>query len=498
MFCAQCGTKLPEGAKFCPECGAAVKIQPAEAGMPGAGIDQDIQQVDKGGAALGSLQAEENSHPQVGGERRYGDDVRGDKQEIHTQGGAFVAGQVNTAGGDFIGRDKRVYGDEVHGDKVLGDKVSGDKISGDRYDVKMSGGTGIAIGRGAQAYVGGAGARQPGKPAQVAVQLLASAFPTAYSHLLLDAEAFPFITVSLDNSLPGCVESRLRLSAQIEGYSDPAVEMRNLAPGERLQVPLLPVLQREPVRSLTDIRPATLLVKVEQVDPEPRLLYEDAERIHLQGRDVALLAIRKPDGALIDHSDYLAAWVTPRVPAIERLLRKAVAYHPDGRFDGYQRSAAGPEAVNTQAQAIFSALKRDAGLAYISAALSLGGEQGYYTQRVRLPSHILEIGGSANCLDATVLFASLLELAMIEPLIAVIPGHAFLGWRLQPGGEAFEFLDSERVGSADFETARDFGRRLCTQALEAGWRDRPLFDPQGYFRLVDIAACRQKGIYPLE
>jgi uncharacterized caspase-like protein len=70
-------------------------------------------------------------------------------RKIDTGGGAYVGGSVDTGGGDFVGRDKVVHGDEVRGDKVLGDKVGGDKISvGD-----ISGSTGVAIGRGAQATV---------------------------------------------------------------------------------------------------------------------------------------------------------------------------------------------------------------------------------------------------------------------------------------------------------------------------------------------------------
>jgi hypothetical protein len=38
---------------------------------------------------------------------------------IHTGGGAHVRGDVRTGGGDFVGRDKVVRGDEVHGDKIV-------------------------------------------------------------------------------------------------------------------------------------------------------------------------------------------------------------------------------------------------------------------------------------------------------------------------------------------------------------------------------------------
>ena len=44
------------------------------------------------------------------------------------EGGTAIGGDVN-AGGDVVGHDKTVQGDEVHGDKVAGDKVMRDKIT---------------------------------------------------------------------------------------------------------------------------------------------------------------------------------------------------------------------------------------------------------------------------------------------------------------------------------------------------------------------------------
>jgi len=56
------------------------------------------------------------------------EDTPGQFAGINTQGGAFVRGNVNTGGGDFVGRDKIVHGDEVRGDKIGGDKIGGDSI----------------------------------------------------------------------------------------------------------------------------------------------------------------------------------------------------------------------------------------------------------------------------------------------------------------------------------------------------------------------------------
>lgn len=43
---------------------------------------------------------------------------------INTRGAAYIGGNVSTGGGDFVGRDKVVHGDEVRGDKITGDTAS--------------------------------------------------------------------------------------------------------------------------------------------------------------------------------------------------------------------------------------------------------------------------------------------------------------------------------------------------------------------------------------
>ena len=51
----------------------------------------------------------------------------GQSKQINTGGGALTSGTVSTGGGDFVGRDQTIFGDQVAGDKVGGDKVMGDK-----------------------------------------------------------------------------------------------------------------------------------------------------------------------------------------------------------------------------------------------------------------------------------------------------------------------------------------------------------------------------------
>ncbi|MFC1878752.1 hypothetical protein ACFLZW_02450 [Chloroflexota bacterium] len=140
MLCQNCKTELPRNAKFCPECAMPVPKQAglgvdqdvdtvkgdltgvvAASGSAISGIQADIEQnigtIESGGAAAGAVIGGEGGNVHVGGQQSYGDQVQGPKQEIHTEGG------------DYVGRDKKIYGDVVHGDKIGGDKVGGDKVT---------------------------------------------------------------------------------------------------------------------------------------------------------------------------------------------------------------------------------------------------------------------------------------------------------------------------------------------------------------------------------
>jgi hypothetical protein len=338
-------------------------------------------------------------------------------------------------------------------------------------------------------------------PPGVSVSLLTRVVPTSYCRYL-KATAFPLVTVSLDNTGQGCANGDFRVNATIEDCSDVAVDCVHVSQGRHTYVRLLPLVKPAVAATLNVIRPATLHITVDQTAPIKRNVYDRTEPVQLHARDTALLAVKVPDGSTVDLTEYLAAWVTPRQREVERLLKQAAKYHPDGEFIGYHGASKPAEAVTIvrrQAQAVFTALKQDVGLTYISSALSFGEQPGQMTQRVRLPSDSLAAGGAANCIDGTVLFASLLEAASIEPFIVIVPEHAFVGWRIWPGVDLdYEFLEITMIGSVSFDAAQQLAKARYEDAKSKGYLTHALFDPGGYARLIDVAACRAKGIHPLE
>jgi hypothetical protein len=94
----------------------------------------------------------------------------------------------------------------------------------------------------------------------------------------------------------------------------------------------------------------------------------------------------------------------------------------------------------------------------VNSVIDYGASPGHMTQRTRLPRESLE-QRSADCIDGTVLMASLLEGASLHPAPVLVPGHAFVGWETWEGSGQWQFLETTLIGSGDFAAACESGRR---------------------------------------
>jgi hypothetical protein len=192
-----------------------------------------------------------------------------------------------------------------------------------------------------------------------------------------------------------------------------------------------------------------------------------------------------------DLTPYYGAWVTPHIEPVQALVRDAADRVPDRRMAGYQ-GRRDPEATAAQVRALFETLKAE-GLTYIDSVIDFGAGRGYVTQRTRLPRESLE-HRSANCIDGTVLMASLLEAASLQPAIVLVPGHAFVAWETWEGTDEWDYLETTMIGSDDFEAARQRGRKLFERfsAEDLPTDDGPLL------RVLKLNDLRSQGIWPME
>jgi hypothetical protein len=285
---------------------------------------------------------------------------------------------------------------------------------------------------------------------------------------------------------------RICVTAHIEGLSARAIKTIELGRMDKngQTINLLPSLIPEQARRITEVQRCTLHVEV--VDLDKKVESHDTHNLVLLARNSSFNSVVDPaTGRSRDLTKYYAAWVTPHVEPVQALVRKAAEKVPGRRIWGYQ-GRPDPEATTTQVKALFDTLK-EAGIAYVDSVIDFGAGPGQVTQRTRLPRESLR-HRSANCIDGTVLFASLLESASFHAAIVLVPGHAFVGWETWRGSNDWDYLETTLIDSHDFQAARQRARTLYQR-----FADEDLSGDDGPIpRVLKLNDLRAQGIWPME
>ena len=334
------------------------------------------------------------------------------------------------------------------------------------------------------------------------MKLLAPVVPTAYCQNL-NATDYPLFQVTIDTTNARCKEGTVQIHSWIEGYTDHDVKTVSLSKGEIQTSSLFPLFKTDVIRRLNNVRRGTLRVQVQQ--PQfPQFPYDETFPLHLLAYDAALLAMERNDGMVTELSQHLVAWVTPNDRRVQAFLPTVVQYHSRQTLEGYP----GPHAcddvalfVREQVKAIYDALKYERHMKYVDSSIVIGNTNEQIMQRVKLPGDTLNTSNtnsSANCLDGTVLFASLLEAINIEPLIMLESGHAYVGWKVFVPGklEQYEFLETTLIDNADFSEAQQRGLERYQAAIENHLFEKDIYQVS-YARKIDVMHWHKHGIHPL-
>lgn len=220
-------------------------------------------------------------------------------------------------------------------------------------------------------------------------------------------------------------------------------------------------------------------------DLDGKIESHDTYPITCLARTASFNAVRRPEtGETVDLSHYYGAWVTPHAMAVQERIRRALELVPGRQMLGYQGD---PDIVNAQVAALYQSL-REAEISYVNSVIDYGAPAGMTTQRTRLPRESLA-QRSANCIDGTVLLASLIEGVSLNPAIVLVPGHAFVGWEVWHGSGEWRFLETTLIGTADFEIAHKSGERQHEQFRKFS---------KNKIKLHSLQDLRARGIWPME
>jgi len=236
------------------------------------------------------------------------------------------------------------------------------------------------------------------------------------------------------------------------------------------------------LRTWSQPTPATLTWSVSVDGAAPQV---KSQPVRIRSVNDSLIASRVGNRT-VDYSWLFAAYVNEDNPFIDQLLLETKKSGRVREFVGYQQ---GPAVVSKQVEAIYEMLKRR-GITYSSITTTSSESDRVFSQHVRFVSDSVRYS-QANCIDGTVLVASVLRKIGLEPVILLGPGHAMLGYLTESGNRnSLMVVETTMIGTGSF-----------SQALMAGggtWQKwAPLQNRDPRVQVISIADARRAGVMPI-
>lgn len=294
-----------------------------------------------------------------------------------------------------------------------------------------------------------------------------------------------YVDVEITNN--GSEKVRVKVEVQIMSFTDASFQTVDIPANENVVVSLTPPLMLNVLDTLSEQKRTNFHIKVTYLEAgEEKLVFEDTQPVTMLAKRDMVLWMQN-----FDFRENIAAWVTPNDPSIDQFFSVAKRYMPGGTFAGYQEDE---EGVLNQLEKIYYTLKKEYKIAYLSTPnfrVYNNGEE--VIQRIRFPSETLK-NGIGNCIETTVLFASIFESLQMNTVIILRPGHAYVGVETQNGSGYYYFIETTMLGNEDvtFYDAWDIGSSEFDE-------DKPHLDNNEVaYRAIFIDDCRDAGISPIE
>ncbi|MEO8204961.1 MAG: hypothetical protein ABI615_02190, partial [Chthoniobacterales bacterium] len=268
---------------------------------------------------------------------------------------------------------------------------------------------------------------------------------------------------------------------------------------------LIKVKQAEPLTVIFDL-------KVNGVSQGSRSL---TARLHSVNECPFYLYGEEKDGE--DDTDLtflFSAYVNEDHPWIDDILKQALATGIVDSFDGYHSEE--PEKVYLQVFAIWKVLQ-NLGFRY-SNITTLGIKtENMESQYVRFLDESIK-ARQANCVDGSVLFASVLRKIGLDTFLVAVPNHMFVGFYLKDNQTRPVGLETTMLGEKDPDPAKgltgissetrarlkaDVSFRGFEAAMQSGTKDlksaKAKFDDDDEpdYWMISIEESREIGILPL-
>ena len=304
--------------------------------------------------------------------------------------------------------------------------------------------------------------------------------PIGVYHLMGRANTGALVTLKLREQ--GNITRQFRVEVEVPGVTERSSNTVALKPNEYSVKWANPPLKMDfDLAKVRGPRPAQLALKItELAKGGDKVVLDETIPIEVLPRDYLPLKRKVGADSMVPTYGFMGAWLTSNDPAVDAFLAKAKERVEGRNFVGEQG------ATVPQIKALYDELK-SRGVSYVMDP-NVAADQ-VFVQRTRLPAEVLATT-NAQCLEGTLLFATLFEAIGIKPIIVIVPGHAFVGWHtVAKDGTKGEplFVETTMVGSADFEAAvRVATRRVATEMQQGSFK-------AGASTIVDVPAIIAAG-----
>ena len=292
-------------------------------------------------------------------------------------------------------------------------------------------------------------------------------------------------TCERGNANVPCRWKKVLLKSWVEGFSDTASVTGIVNPDTSVVLAPSFKFNNKALLALTAPQSVQFQIRVYALENDQEILFyssSKATKIYpMQINGGELVGIANPHF-------WEAVWVTPGMDSISTILNELKGELPDSTVKIYQKYAddeSVPYSSRRVAKAIFNVLHKR-GIHYVQ-----NNGAGTTAQKINYPIEVLR-SRDGLCIETTMLFASILEALGMQALIIEIPGHAFVGWRVEKDSKILDFMETTMLGNPDATADQ---ANLSAQLKYADEVEDGHFE-SGESRVIDISKAREFGVLP--
>ncbi|MCK9160244.1 MAG: hypothetical protein M0P00_07130 [Bacteroidaceae bacterium] len=200
----------------------------------------------------------------------------------------------------------------------------------------------------------------------------------------------------------------------------------------------------ETLKNISQAEPISVAISVEM---NKKNLGQKVRTFSVRSINECLLGYVTNGKIFHDTSIFFAAYVNEDNPNIDKILHEALNTRIVNRFSGYQNLRS--KSIDKQVFALWNVLQKRK-FRYSSVSNTSLSSNIVFSQRVRTFDDALE-SSQINCVDGSVLFASLLRAINIDPILIRLPGHMFVGYYTDSKHKNKDFLETTMIGDVNLD-----------------------------------------------